>query len=71
MRTDRYRYTEWQARNDPKQVLARELYDHQADPQETKNVADEAANADVVKQLSEQLRAGWRGALPESSASGG
>ncbi|MEA2736499.1 MAG: iduronate 2-sulfatase [Humisphaera sp.] len=66
MRTDRYRYTEWQARDDSKQVLARELYDHQADPGETKNVAVEPNRAQTVKELSEQLRRGWRGALPPS-----
>ena len=67
IRTDRFRYTEWQARNDPKQVLARELYDHETDPRETKNVADEADKANVVRDLSERLKKGWRGALPEAS----
>jgi hypothetical protein len=70
LRTDRYRYTEWQPRNDPNQVLARELYDHQSDPRETKNVADEADKAEVVKDLSARLRKGWRQALPADSRRG-
>jgi arylsulfatase A-like enzyme len=61
MRTDRWRYTEWIERK-PGKVVARELYDHQADPGENTNVA--AANPDVVKKLSAQLEAGWRAAKP-------
>jgi iduronate 2-sulfatase len=38
VRTDRWRYTEWRALDDGG-VRARELYDHQADPEETLNVA--------------------------------
>ncbi|MDC0258599.1 sulfatase-like hydrolase/transferase, partial [Verrucomicrobiales bacterium] len=54
MRTDRYRYTEWRS---PKgsQVIAHELYDHKNDPSEIINIAPE--NADVVRQLSDQLKA--------------
>ena len=43
--------------------LARELYDHASDPRETKNVADQPDQADVVKKLAEQLHAGWKAAL--------
>lgn len=64
MRTDRYRYTEWQDRKTGK-VAACELYDHQVDPAENENVADAEANRDLVAKLSEQLQAGWRAALPE------
>lgn len=64
MRTDRYRYTEWQDKKSGK-VAARELYDHQTDPAENENTADDEANRDVVAKLSEQLKAGWRAALPE------
>lgn len=45
MRTDRYRYTEWRSLDDG-HVIARELYDHQEDPLETRNVAD--GKPDVV-----------------------
>ncbi len=38
MRTDRYRYTEWRSVKDGS-IMARELYDHQADPRETVNLA--------------------------------
>ncbi len=37
LRTDRYRYTEWRNHQTGK-VLARELYDHQVDPRETRNL---------------------------------
>ena len=61
MRTAQYRYTEWggNARR------GRELYDYNADPDETVNIADLPENAELVKRLSEQLHAGWQGALPD------
>jgi arylsulfatase A-like enzyme len=62
MRTDRYRYTEWVTRDAKREVLARELYDHQADPLETANVAEKQPQ--VAKELAEQLAKGWRGAQP-------
>jgi arylsulfatase A-like enzyme len=62
MRTDRYRYTEW--RGSQKEFLARELYDHQNDPAENTNVAGIAANATLVARLSDELKAGWKAALP-------
>ncbi len=65
MRTDRYRYTEWQAYGTG-EVKGRELYDHAADPHENVNAAERPENADVVKALSEQLRKGWKSARPRS-----
>lgn len=62
MRTNRYRFTRWVGRDDPKQVNAIELYDHQLDPQENTNVANEAANEDLVDRLTQQWLAGWQGA---------
>lgn len=60
MRTARYRYTEWQrAGGSP---VATELYDHQTDPGETRNIA--SANATLCRGLARQLKAGWRAALP-------
>ena len=56
MRTDRYRYVEWKDKAGTT-VVARELYDHQVDPQENENVADEPANADLIEQLSAMLKA--------------
>jgi arylsulfatase A-like enzyme len=54
VRTDRWRYVEWRAKKDGHTV--RELYDHQNDPDETVNVADEPANAEVIKEHSALLK---------------
>jgi arylsulfatase A-like enzyme len=62
IRTDRYRYTEFT--NDNGGLIGRMLYDHQVDPAENVNVAGRAENADLVRGLSAQLKAGWREALP-------
>ncbi|MCH2132869.1 MAG: sulfatase [Phycisphaerales bacterium] len=64
MRTDRYRFTRWRHRNDPDQVVAYELYDHEVDPMEMRNLADDPNQAELVKQLDAQVRAGWRAARP-------
>ena len=60
IRTAQYRYTEW-GLNGNRGV---ELYDYDADPDETVNIADLPENAGLVTQLSAQLRAGWQAALP-------
>jgi iduronate 2-sulfatase len=62
MRTDRYRYTEW--RNEAGQAVARELYDHQTDPDENVNVAEHEANRSLVADLQRQLNDGWQQARP-------
>ncbi len=64
MRTDRYRFTMWLHRADHSQVDAIELYDHQTDPQENSNLAARPENADLVKELTAKLRAGWKAARP-------
>ncbi|XP_065833661.1 iduronate 2-sulfatase-like [Oscarella lobularis] len=71
MRTDRYRYTEWvRFKGDPDYVpdwsVSRgvELYDHTIDPEENINLASRSSYKNVVDQLSKELRAGWRSALP-------
>lgn len=38
------------------QVMVRELYDHNNDPLETRNVAHEVANTEVIFQLADQLQ---------------
>lgn len=62
MRTDRYRLVVWRdyqnAKADPVFV---ELYDHQADPSETRNIALE--NPVLVDRLMNQLNAGWQAAI--------
>jgi iduronate 2-sulfatase len=62
MRTDRYRFTEWSVPD--KGFVEHELYDHEVDPKENVNIAGRPENAELVKQLAEQLEEGWRGALP-------
>lgn len=64
LRTDRYRYVQWQDRKTGV-VASQELYDHQADPAENENIAVRAANADLLKKLSAQLAAGWEEARPK------
>src|SRR5262249_17025330 len=60
MRTDRYRYVEWQ---DPKTgaIAARELYDYQADANESENVADKPENAALIAELGRQRKEMARG----------
>ena len=45
MKTDRYRYTEWRHTKSG-ETKARELYDHQVDPDENKNVIDKEEYAE-------------------------
>ena len=54
IRTDRYRYTEYTDRDGL--VEARMLYDHRNDPGEDVNIAGRSQHAEVVRELSEQLR---------------
>ena len=60
MRTDRYRYTEWIRPGGA--VEAIELYDHQADPQEDRNLAALPDYTELVQRLGKQLHQGWRAA---------
>jgi arylsulfatase A-like enzyme len=59
----RYRYVEWRKRN-TNEVVARELYDHQSDPNEDQNVAADPARKMVVEELSGRLAAGWKANAP-------
>jgi hypothetical protein len=54
-RKARYRYTEWRDFKTGA-VKARELYDHDRDTLETKNMADHPRHAEVMERLAEQLR---------------
>ncbi len=59
LRTPRWRYTEWDEGQQ-----GRELYDHDADPGELKNLAGDPAHAATVAELSEQLRAAAKTTFP-------
>lgn len=61
LRTARWRYTEW---DEGKQ--GRELYDHDADPRELKNLASDPAHAATVAELSTKLREAVRSTFPPS-----
>jgi len=58
VRTERHRYTEWR-RIGEKDVKARELYDHEKDPDENQNVAEEKENREIVERHSELLKRGF------------
>ena len=51
LRTDRWRYTEWDGG-----LKGVELYDHQADPREFTNLANDQQHAATVKELSAKLK---------------
>jgi arylsulfatase A-like enzyme len=63
MRTDRYRYTEWQDKTG--KAVAVELYDLQADPEETTNLAAKSDQKELLAKLSDQLNSGWPAAQPQ------
>ncbi|MBI2947835.1 MAG: sulfatase [Verrucomicrobia bacterium] len=50
IRTERWRYTEWNGGDS-----GLELYDHERDPEELKNLAQDAAHAEVIRELRKQL----------------
>jgi len=55
IRSDRYRFSEYCADNNI--AIARMLYDHTEDPDETANVSEQPGNTDVIKELTRALRA--------------
>jgi arylsulfatase A-like enzyme len=67
IRTERFRYVEWYRwDNDMKgEFLRNELYDHEIDPQENKNLAGDPAYEKNVVELSVQLEDGWQKAKPK------
>jgi len=69
MRTQRFRYTEWRDRKTGK-VLARELYDHQKDPQENINTVAQPEYKQDVQHLVQMLKSGWCGARPPEASGG-
>ncbi|OPZ03578.1 MAG: Arylsulfatase [candidate division BRC1 bacterium ADurb.BinA364] len=63
MRTERYRLTQWKKARDG-ETVAIELYDHQADPHENRNIAGRGETEALLGELKAMAAAGWRGALP-------
>ena len=63
MRTADYRYTEWRLKEG--KVDSIELYDHRKDDIEGINIAYKKENESLIKELSQQLNAGWKDALPK------
>jgi uncharacterized sulfatase len=58
IRTEDWRYTQW---HDGRA----ELYDHENDPRELNNLADEAAHHQIAAGLERRLKAGWKEARAE------
>jgi iduronate 2-sulfatase len=63
MRTDQYRYTEWQDQKTG-EVKFRELYDLKNDPLCKESIVDKPANKKLVGELHEMMKAGWQKARP-------
>ena len=61
LRTPRWRYTEW---DEGRQ--GRELYDHDADPREITNLANDSDHASIVEELSRHVRKDAKTTFPPS-----
>jgi uncharacterized sulfatase len=55
VRTERWRYTEWDQGR-----AGAELYDHDNDPREMKNLANDAGQLETVERMQALLRAGGK-----------
>ena len=66
IRMDRYHYVEWKDWIKG-EIIARELYDHQNDPEENLNIADWPEHRQLIQRLSYLLSVGWKGVLPRRS----
>ena len=64
IRTQRYRYVRW-LNHETRKLAAEELYDHATDPHETVNIAGKSVMKSEVIKLRQQLKAGWKAALPK------
>ncbi len=62
VRTDRYRYTRWQQR-DNRQTVGQELYDHQKNVLVTENLAQQPEYVPVVRELDSLLDVRWAASL--------
>ena len=59
LRTDRWRYTEWDEGK-----AGKELYDHEKDPKEITNLADKPDHAEAQTKLADQLHAAVKTTFP-------
>jgi len=61
IQTQRYRYTEW-IKESSGELMARDLFDHQTDPDENVNISNISENKEIMSELSELLARGkgWR-----------
>ena len=66
VRGERYRYVEWREL-ETDAIIARELYDHDVDDAEMRNVAALPSNEETVSRMSGLLQAGWSAALPDGT----
>lgn len=57
LRSDRYRFTRWQKKNAPDEVVALELYDLQNDPKGLINIAGNPENESVIRHLTAAMQA--------------
>jgi arylsulfatase A-like enzyme len=64
IRTLDFLYVEWINENTG-ELAATELYDLQKDPQENRNVILESDYTEIVAEMAERLKAGWKAALPQ------
>ncbi|MGE3405701.1 MAG: sulfatase [Pirellulales bacterium] len=64
LRTPKWRYTEWDEGQ-----RGRELYNHDTDPRELTNLAEDPAHAATVDELSQQLRQAAQATFPPSGQS--
>lgn len=61
IQTNRYRYTEW-IKESSGELMARDLFDHDRDPDENFNISNKPENGELINELSDLLKRGkgWR-----------
>ncbi|MCK4853498.1 MAG: sulfatase [Bacteroidales bacterium] len=61
IQTERYRYTEW-IKESSGELMARDLFDHETDPDENMNISNNPENSGIIEELSGLLKRGkgWK-----------
>lgn len=70
MRTDKYRYVEWYDWNKDNtrgELLSRQLFDHDSDPQENQDLANQAQYKKTIDKLAGMMADGWKKAIPQNN----